>query len=450
MNSIGRLHRVIWLGVLAGGAAVAAQAADLDYSVYAGVGYSDNIERTNVDAISTGTAIAGVELQGERESGRLTYDVSGDIAYHEYFDSAVEGLVVGSLFSRATYEIVPATFAWNAGARYDQVRRTLLRPATPGNLDDVITLSTGPTLRARVGDAFEALLDGHVTHADYSERDFDSDTVGGRLILGRRLSPRSLLGIGGAFDEVTFDSQVGLGVRDFDRREAFLRLEMQGARTALAAEAGPAKVSSDTFEESGTMLRAHLTRRLTPFISGYAAYSQEYTTSEEAAFSSDPELDGVAGADPSILTAAARQAKSAEVGLRLRRPRTLAELAVFRQREVALGTSVAVQRKVHGLRANFTRALTPRSRGSLLVGYSSEEIPALFVDVNELSVRGEVGFRFGRALGLDVRLEFRDRDGQFAADGYSEFSGGVFLRYGRVERSRLSPSVPADEARAEN
>jgi hypothetical protein len=422
------------LGALVGvslGCAAIGHAAEIDYMFSAGVGYSDNVERTATDEIGTGAAIVGVELLGRRPAGRFRYDLAGDVAYYEYFDSAVEGLTLGSMAARGSYDIVPEAFAWRAEASYDQIRSSLLRPAAPSNLDDVITLSTGPTLRARFGDAFDAMLEGRFTRTDFSDRAFDSDTIGATLVLGRSMSARSLVGIGASFDDVTYESQIGLADADFERREAFIRFRAAGMRTSLELDGGYAEVSGTNIDDSGPMLRVRATRRLTPFISGFLSYTQEFPTSEDAIFSADPSFAGSVSTDASVLTAAPRDAKSAGLGLALTRPRTFGELAYFRRRETALVSGFG-NREYDNVIARVTRVFTPRTSAGLIAEFSKEQLSGAAVDTDEYSIGGHFTLNFGRSLGLEIRVESRDRDGRLFADRYSELSGGVFLRYGRM------------------
>jgi hypothetical protein len=292
-------------------------------------------------------------------------------------------------------------------------------------------LSTGPTLTARFGDAVEARLDARYSVSDYSERAFDSDTASAVLVLGRRFSERSILGVGASFADVSYDSPLGLASIDFERTEAFLRLRMQGARTEIEADVGYAKAEGTSLDEDGAMLRVRATRRLTPFVSGFLAYTQEYPTSEAPAYVPFDATGGGEGGDPSVLTATPRIAKNAEVGLRLDRPRTTAELAFARRRETDLVGAFG-ERSFDEVRANVTRALTPRSRAALFARFSQEEVPGFAFDADETSAGAELSLTFGRNLGLDLRLEHRDRSSPLPAAEYSELSAGLFLRWGRI------------------
>lgn len=406
-------------------------AGEVEYELRAGASYSDNVERTATDPIDTGAGVVGVKLRGAREEGRLRFAFAGDIAYYEYFESDVEGEPIGNLIGAGSYDIVPGRVRWDLEGAFTQIRDSLLRPATPTNRDDVVTISTGPTLTGRFGDAFEAQLESRFTTTNYSQRAFDSDTLAARLVVGRRMSERSLVGIGVSRSSVDYRSQAGLPSIDFDRSEAFVRLSAEGARTTLDLDAGFAKARGDLVDDQGLVVRLSATRRLTPFVSGFAAYTQEYPTSEVSSFLPTDAVEGGEIGDGTVLSAAPRVSKSAEIGLRMERPRTSILVAYSLNREQELLQS-ANSRKFDTIRTSASRALSPQSRGTLFVTYTREKLFDSSLDTDETAVGAEFSLTFGRNIGLDFRLEHRDRDGRIPARGYSELSGGLFLRYGRI------------------
>jgi hypothetical protein len=435
------MRKLGWLMLPALGALPGyAQVLNFDYELRAGAAYSDNIERTAVDEIETAAAVVGLRVRGAREEGRLQYSLAGEASYLEYLESEVPGEVIGSLFAESSYEILPQSFLWHLDGSFSQIREDLLRSDAPGNRGDVLGLSTGPNLRARFGDAFEAELQARYSVADYSEREFDSDTLGAQLVLGRRLSERSLIGVGASYADVTYDSTGGFGSIDFERTEVFARFRAEGARTEIRADVGYSQAEGANVDDSGAMLRIQATRRLTPFISGFVRYVQEYPTSEASMFIPFDATGGGTVGDTSILTAAPRVTKNAEVGLRLERPRTSAELSFVANRETDL-VGAAGERSYDTARFSLTRSVTPRSRATLFASYSQEDLALLAGSSDELAVGGELSFTFGRNLGLDLRVEHRDRSSPLPVAEFSEISAGVFLRWGRIAAGGRGPTV---------
>jgi hypothetical protein len=414
---------------------VALSAENSEFAVRVGADYSDNATRTNTNEISTGAAVAGVQLAAQRPSGPLRFDVRADLSYYNYFDNAVGDEVLGSVAAAAAYEFLPERFSWDLRANFDQIQNNLLLPLSPNNREDVTSLTTGPVLRARLGEALQAELKGRYSITDYSKRDFDNDTVGAQLVVGHRYAAHGLIGAGGAYDKITYRSSRGLGAVDFDRREAFARLESSGARTSFTADAGYSQVKGGSIDDHSALYRLGLTRRLTPFISGHIELSQEFPTSEAVANAAA--AIGATAAD-AILTAAPRLARTSSIGFTMDRSRTTADLAYVARRETGALTATG-RRSTDEVRGRIARKLTPRAKLTLFADYLQDELSVPVFDANEFDVGGEFSVNFGRSLGLDLRIEHRNRSSSIASNEFSELSGGIFIRYGQVTPANFAP-----------
>jgi hypothetical protein len=416
--------------------AIAAQSAELDYVLRGGVAYSDNFERLRTGLERNGSAaVAGVELHGERPEGRLRYDINANLAYFDYQGLNLGSELLGRASLRGTYDFVPESFSWNAVLDYDQIREEVLRPLAPGNRDEQVTASTGPTLRARFSGSMEGQLDARYTRLSYGNRPFDNETIGGRAQLVRRANPRSLLAVGVSYDEVTYVSSLGPSGLDYDRQEVFARIGLDGVRTEVSLEAGYADVSGSLVNDGGPVLRARLNRRLSPMLTGALSYIREYPTSESSALTSAPSVSGGVVLDNSLLTSAPRLSSGIEAGLRLDRPRTQAEINYTRREEESLVVGLG-RRSYDEIRARVSRDFTRSTRGSVFGATSNEDFTAFARSIDEWNIGAELTLAFGRALGLDLRIQYNERNGTALLDQYSELSGGLFLRYaGSLGRS---------------
>lgn len=427
----------------------AASGAELDYGLLAGASYSDNVARTAADEEASGAAVAGFDLRGERTTGRLLYDVFADVEYRDYFEDNVESQEFGRAIAQGSYAFVPETFVWRLYGSFDQVREDLLRPAAPDNLEDVITFSTGPQLTVSFADAFEAQAEAHYTMASYSERDIDTTTAGAVLTLGRRLSERTYLGLGASHDDVSYDVARGRIAPDYERREYFLRFNTEGARTTLDADVGYTQLTGVGVDDDSPMARARLTRRLTPYVSGFVGYTREFPTSADSAFTPEP-AQGDLIEDSSIVSAAPRENESAELGLVMTRQRTSAMLVFVRRSEKTLGP-LSQEREFDDLTASFNRMITTRSSFGLYGIYTKEDLDDVVVGPLLVRVNGEaketvfganLELALGRSLGLEFRVEHRERDSDLGVGTYKELSGGLFLRYGSARRQAREAAAP--------
>jgi hypothetical protein len=403
--------------------AAEAHGQGFDIGVRAGANYSDNVERVPTGETSSASGIVGVDFNGQKDTGRLLYDVFGNLEYQHYFEDDVDSETFGQMYATTSYAIVPERFVWGLSGSFDQTRANLLRPVAPENMDDVITLSTGPQWTMRFGNALESTLEGHYIAADYSERPFDSNTAGGSLVFGRRQSVNRFIGFGGSFDQVDYEDDT-FGAQDFDRREVFVRVNAQGARTTLDLDAGYSEVEGDTFEDDGPMFRVNATRELSGSLSAFVNFNQLFPTSGGATFSPDgpPQL----GTDSSVLTGGPRKIQDIGVGLQVNARRTNALLSFVAREEEDLETSV--RRDFDVITASGTYAFAPRASFTLFARFSDEEVVGVGSD--ETTYGGRISLQVGRLTSVSLRVEHRERDSDTAQGEYEEGMAGLFLRYG--------------------
>lgn len=407
----------------------AAAAAELEYALLGGATHSDNAERLPDGAErSASAAVVGFQARGERPAGRLRYDIAADVSFYEYLDRDVDSELLGRASLTGAYDFVPDILSWNASLAYDQVREDILRAFAPGNLDDQLGLSTGPTLRLRFSSVAEGLIEGRYSRLIQGGGDLDNETVGGSAMLARRANPRSLLALGVSYDDVSYLEGPGSGLFDFDRQEAFVRIGLEGARTDVIVEAGYAEVSGQAADDSDVMLRARLSRRVTPAVTGFLNAAREYPTSMAFPLSTDPTFSGGGAYDSSVLTQGPRLTTRVEGGLRLEQPRTGAEIAYARNKEDGRSSGAGV-RHYDEVRGNFTRRFSPRAEGSVYGALTDEKFTGLAGSFDERLLGARLGIALGRALGVDLHVEHRKREGPIPTGEYSELAGGIFLRY---------------------
>lgn len=410
------------LGVASSGIA---DAQEFQFGIRAGANHSDNVLRVPENETSASSGILGVDFSGQKDSGRLQYNTFGNIEYQQFFEDDVDDETYGQAIATASYAFVPDRFLWNLAGTYGQTRPDLLRPVAPGNVDDVITLSTGPQANLRFGSNLEATVEGHYIVADYDQQPFDSDTVGGSVVFGRRFSAQGFLGVGGSVDEVSYDVDAPT-LEDFDRTEVFVRFNARGARTTLDLEGGYAKVEGDTFDEGGPMFRLHATRELTPSLSAYADFVQEFPTSSGATFApgSPPQL----GTDGSVLTGGPRKNRDAGIGLQFNSGRTDARLGYVLRKEEILET--AIQRDIDVIVASGTYLFAPRASFTLIARLADEDVEGVQSDEKTYGARFNI--QLGRVTSLSLRVERRDRDSDALNGNYEETAAGIYLRYGNA------------------
>jgi Putative beta-barrel porin 2 len=433
--------------IAVGASAAEPQQSGLDYVLRAGVTYSDNIYLQPSPFEDGSSAIAfGGEVRGDRSTGRLRYNVAMDIMRYQYLDNSTGGETFGRGVLGGSYDFVPDNFRWNASVNFDQLREDLLQPIAPGNVEDVITFSTGPTVRGELFGVIDTKLDGHYDRAWYTGNTIDNQTVGGRLELGRQPGPGTRYGLGGSIDDVSYLSGPLSSAFDFQRSEVFLYGELNGVRTQLTGEVGYAQADGDSFDGDGPMARIRLTRQMSPSLTGYIGYRDEFPTAQAGAWVSDPTVGGGGVLNTSLVTSSPREARAGEIGFQYQRTRSDAELGFYHLNEKSLILALG-DHSYDELRARVTRRFTPVSRGTLFAAYSKEDFSALAQNFDELRTGFEYGYDFTRSIGVDVRLEYRSRDSNVSGYNYNEFNGGVFIRYSGSLLGRSSTTSPNGQAR---
>jgi hypothetical protein len=425
---------------------VATPAQDLEFTLRGGLDWSNNVFRGAIGEVDGTAAVVGFDVDGERTTGRFQYALDGNLDYFEYLDvDGVSGQEYGGLGARSSYQIVPDTFAWALDAAWGQTRTDLTQPFAVGNIENSYTAATGPTVTGQMGRSMELVGDARYEIARYGAQNLESDTVRGQLVLQRRASRQTLWGLGASYADVDYDESDDAPVSpDFERSEAFLRYQWYANRTSIEVDAGVAKAEGDTFEDDGPMVRAALSRELTPSFTGYVRYVEEYPTSQGAVY-----FDGRPGAggpleDGSLLAATPRTQQSATAGLRYQRPRTLIDLSYANRREDTIAIAAA-DREVSELRLEAERRTTPRStlRVAALVSEDEFSGPTAASNGKIDSIEFSAGWtlNLSELIAVEAILRFRDWDGNAPLQEYDEVSAGVFVRYGLRALRELVPSA---------
>jgi hypothetical protein len=400
----------------------------LDYILRAGLAYTDNVFMQPSPFEEDASSVAvGAEVRGERTTGRLQYKAAVELMHFEYLDTYSGGETFGRGLLDGSYAFVPDHFRWNAAFGFDQLRGDPFRPIGPGNVDDSFTVSTGPTVRGDLFGAVDTQVDAHYIRTFYTGDAFDNQTIGGRLAIGRRTGPQSRFGLGGSLDDVSYLGAAN-GALDFERREVFVYGDMNGARTQMSGEFGYSEANGDSVDADGPIARVQLTRKMSPALSAYLRYQHEFPTSQAGIALTDPTFSGGGVIDTSLLLTSPREAYSGEFGFNYVRTRSEGNIGLYHLDEESLIAGLGGHR-YDELRARVTREFTPLSHGTIYIAYSMEDFSAFDEEFDELRAGFEFGREFTRTIGLDLRINYRSRDGNGSSPNFDELSGGVYIRY---------------------
>lgn len=411
----------------------------LQFGVRLGAKYTDNYLHSDTELVDSTVGIVGFEVGGNKQTGRLALSAYGDVEYQEPFENSLEADVVGRMAATADYALVPGTVNLVAAGLFTQVRPDLFRPVSVNNREDVLSYSVGPTINLGLGDALSARIDARYTASDYSLRPLDNETAGAEIIIGHDGVRENFIGLGAGYYDVQYKEKIDPTAVVYTRQRAFARYYVTGTRTTLRLDAGYERVEGDVGEESGPLVRASLSRTLSPSVQVYATYTSEFPISDNSL------LGAPIREDESILTAAPRRTRFGTLGLSYTRPRTQADLSVMHSLEEGV-LATEGERTWQEVRGTLTRNFTSNSLGTLYAGHSKEDLSGLSMGslkATKTLYGGDFEMLFGRQLSVLAYVQYQDLDSNSALDRYDEFMAGVYVRYGRVDARAVESGATA-------
>lgn len=202
------------------GAAAAGPNATTDLNLRLGVGYSDNVNRSAADPLSSQFQFLGFRSNYFRNGNRLDLSLVSDVMVRDYEVETVPSEPVGSVNAGLTYDIVPNRVFWQLNDYYGQGTVNQFAASAVDTRQEINVISTGPRVQLPLGPrtnltggAAKSKNDfGGVGNLDFERTDYD-------LQLDRNLNPTTRLGIGANVRDLEFD--IG-GVGDSERTTVFL------------------------------------------------------------------------------------------------------------------------------------------------------------------------------------------------------------------------------------
>lgn len=407
--------------------ATCASAANVDYSVEAGVGRSDNIRRTSSDEVGETIGTAGVQLGITQNSRRMVTNVSADLAYYNYFDNTYNGEVIGNFNGLVDLRIVPETFDWIFQDNFGQVRSDPFAPVTPDNRENVNYFTTGPDLTLHFGSQTGLHLSGQYSNVNYEKSPLDSNRYMGAVALFRDLSAASVLSANMSNTKTSYDSAVAGA--DYTKQEAFGRYELKGNRTRIGFDAGYSRLRQSTGNDNGWLARLDVDRRVSASSVVSLKLGHEFSDAGSTFVQQQrigaTDLDaqtGVQTANPFI-------SEYANVSWNFDRQRTAfgVGLSYYDQAYV-------VQKLLDDTRtlidAHVSRQLGPAFDVQLTASYSRNDFKNTVGDFDEIGASAILTWRLGRKLRLLFQYEHFDRNSDLPASGFTENRAWIRLRYG--------------------
>jgi Putative beta-barrel porin 2 len=242
-------------------AVAAANAADVQYAVDAGVGTTDNITRQPVNPEDETIGTVGLELQLRRDASKVDVEALIDLGYFDYLNDTYSSEVLGTAFANIHAELVPDRFAWILTDSFGQLSLDPFEAATPENRENVNFLTTGPDFMMRFGSQLRLTTFARYSTSQYEESDLGDQRLLGGLSLARELAAGSSVSFNVSAERVEFDDPAING--GYDRQSMFLRYDVDGARTRLGLTGGYTLIHDSSDTSNAPLVDIELARKIT-------------------------------------------------------------------------------------------------------------------------------------------------------------------------------------------
>ncbi len=256
--------------------AQAIPAQELDLTLRASAGYSDNVFRTSSGEQDSYILAPGLDIDFQETTRRLDAEVRGSLDYETYTAKGADSQLVGNLYGNLAYGIVPEKLVWKFDESYGQGRSTALQPSSLQNTGGINYFATGPELTVALSDRVFVEANARYANAWYQDQDTDNNMYGGGLSLGRTLSQAAQVAL--AVDYVKVNYTDPNAAADSDIWLYYLTYSAQGARSTAKFDVGYRSLDDGSGSQGGPLVRLNLTRQIssysTVFVQAGDVYSQ--------------------------------------------------------------------------------------------------------------------------------------------------------------------------------
>ena len=230
-------------GGVPGAPTTGAGAERLIYGADAGFGQTDNVNLAATNKVAQTIATVDGDFDIKHRSSRLDVDAKGYLYDYEYLQGAYGNELLGRVDGVARVALIPQRITWVLQDDFGQATIDPFVPTTPGNYEHINYVSTGPDFALRLGGT--GFLDAgvRIARAIYQTSPLNSSRALGNIAAGLQLSPRSTISLNGSAERVLFDNTLVNG--NFTRTSAYLRYQIQGARTGISVDLGETRISQN-------------------------------------------------------------------------------------------------------------------------------------------------------------------------------------------------------------
>jgi hypothetical protein len=403
----------------------ASRGADLAYGVDVGIGESDNVKLVETDKTRQTIGVIDVDFTLQQQLRLFDVTAKGDFSYLDFLQGAYRDELIGRFDGLTHLSIVPDRLTWMLRDDFGQAQIDPFVPVTPGNLENVNYLSTGPELEFRPGTSGFVDLTAHYAQTRYQVSPYDNHRLVGSFAAGERASERSELSFNGTSERVLFDDTVVN--RDFDRFALYGHYALLGARTELTANLGAIEARQNARAHSEPLAKLQLRRKVSAAATWSITAGRSITDSSATFSGLQNTAIGIIGNAPASQTSANYTVSYASADFDFVRNRTTLFWSGSWEKDAYIDVP-RLNLTRESLELNVERRLT----GSFKAQVSGRILRADYPGQNFVATDGQLGTRLtwrgGRAL--EVRLEYNHSARRIAGIGAGFGENRVFLTVG--------------------
>ena len=272
---------------------VALHAYQLDYSLEASLGHSDNINQSEIDPTGQSVLIPRLKFDYREDGAYLLARASGQVEYRDYLGGAFGNELRGQFAGLATWFLFPQRLSLDFEDYAGVEPVNIFAPNTPNNTQQVNVATFGPTFYFRIQQTLKGQAELRLTSNTASKsKDFNSHRGFGALRAIKELSPLKKVSGNVEAQHVHFTDRSG--GPDYSRYDAYARYQSTLTQLDLDLALGGSRVNfaNASANHSSWLGRGSLSWRATPSNTLAVSALRQY---------SDASQDLVA--DPAVLLA---------------------------------------------------------------------------------------------------------------------------------------------------
>ena len=421
--------------------------ATISYDVSAGVSETDNVRLTPTDTRSDTISTVGFDLDLSEQRRYFDAEVAANIDYLDYLHDSYSPGVIGNFLGDARVNLFPDRLTWDFADNFGQQQINPLAPVTPANRENVNYFTTGPDLTLPLGSALKLLLDARYSNVNYQTSPLSSNRYSESVGLRRDLSSASYMSFSVSDEEIHFDD--GNINPSYDQQEAYFRYHGEGIRTKVNVDFGAERLQLPEGSSSLPMIRAELTRRLSPFMSLIFTGGHEYSDAGDD-FRLMQTLGGA-----NLVTQAVQPTYSpftnnyATLEWKYTRERTgfgfqVGHFTMDYIAHSALSNALNEERTTFA--ANATRHLTPNLQADVIFSFERDDFQQALGNSNLLTGTLQLTWRATRRVSVVSEYDHARRQSELRTTQYQDNVLWIKVRYGRiadVPTGSVTPRLPA-------